>query len=103
MGGLLILFPGQGSQSAGMAEYLWDYPVARETFAEAGGHTGLGHRRAMPSRNHGGADPHRPDASRHPHLQCRHVEGLGGRRCVCLRWPPDIPWVSTRLWSPPAT
>jgi [acyl-carrier-protein] S-malonyltransferase len=36
MGGLLILFPGQGSQKAGMAEYLWEYPVARETFAEAG-------------------------------------------------------------------
>jgi malonyl CoA-acyl carrier protein transacylase len=33
---LLILFPGQGSQAAGMAEYLWDYPVARATFAEAG-------------------------------------------------------------------
>jgi [acyl-carrier-protein] S-malonyltransferase len=36
MGGPLILFPGQGSQYAGMAEYLWDYPVARTTFAEAG-------------------------------------------------------------------
>ena len=36
MGGLLILFPGQGSQSAGMAEYLWDYSAARATFAEAG-------------------------------------------------------------------
>ncbi|OFW61214.1 MAG: hypothetical protein A2133_10975 [Actinobacteria bacterium RBG_16_64_13] len=36
MGGLLILFPGQGSQKAGMAEYLWDFPIARETFAEAG-------------------------------------------------------------------
>lgn len=36
MAGLLILFPGQGSQYAGMAEYLWDYPVARATFAEAG-------------------------------------------------------------------
>jgi [acyl-carrier-protein] S-malonyltransferase len=33
---LLILFPGQGSQSAGMAEHLWDYPTARATFAEAG-------------------------------------------------------------------
>ncbi len=36
MGGLLILFPGQGSQYAGMAEYLWDFPVARATFEEAG-------------------------------------------------------------------
>ena len=36
MGGLLILFPGQGSQSAGMAEYLWEFPTARATFAEAG-------------------------------------------------------------------
>ena len=36
MSKLLILFPGQGSQAAGMAEYLWDYPVARATFAEAG-------------------------------------------------------------------
>jgi [acyl-carrier-protein] S-malonyltransferase len=36
MGGQLILFPGQGSQYAGMAEYLWEYPVARATFAEAG-------------------------------------------------------------------
>ena len=30
MAGTLILFPGQGSQAAGMAEYLWDYPVARD-------------------------------------------------------------------------
>jgi [acyl-carrier-protein] S-malonyltransferase len=36
MSGLLILFPGQGSQYAGMAEYLWDYPTARATFTEAG-------------------------------------------------------------------
>lgn len=36
MAGLLLLFPGQGSQSPGMAEYLWDYPVARATFVEAG-------------------------------------------------------------------
>jgi [acyl-carrier-protein] S-malonyltransferase len=36
MAKLLILFPGQGSQYAGMAEYLWDHPVARATFAEAG-------------------------------------------------------------------
>ena len=35
MAGTLILFPGQGSQAVGMAEYLWDYPVARDTFAEA--------------------------------------------------------------------
>lgn len=35
MAGLLLLFPGQGSQSAGMAEYLWDHPVARGVFAEA--------------------------------------------------------------------
>ncbi len=33
--GTLILFPGQGSQAVGMAEYLWGYPVARDTFAEA--------------------------------------------------------------------
>jgi [acyl-carrier-protein] S-malonyltransferase len=33
--GLLTLFPGQGSQSAGMAEHLWAFPGARETFAEA--------------------------------------------------------------------
>ena len=32
---LLILFPGQGSQSAGMAEYLWEYSTARKTFTEA--------------------------------------------------------------------
>ena len=36
MGGLLALFPGQGSQSAGMAEHLWEFPVARTAFAEAG-------------------------------------------------------------------
>jgi len=36
MAGLLTLFPGQGSQSAGMAEYLWDFPAARATFTEAG-------------------------------------------------------------------
>jgi [acyl-carrier-protein] S-malonyltransferase len=36
MAGTLILFPGQGSQAVGMAEYLWDYPVARDSFAEAG-------------------------------------------------------------------
>ena len=35
MAGTLILFPGQGSQAVGMAEYLWDYPVARDTFADA--------------------------------------------------------------------
>jgi [acyl-carrier-protein] S-malonyltransferase len=37
MGRLLILCPGQGSQAVAMAEHLWEYPVARETFAEAGG------------------------------------------------------------------
>jgi [acyl-carrier-protein] S-malonyltransferase len=37
MAGTLILFHGQGSQAVGMAEYLWDYPVARDTFAEASG------------------------------------------------------------------
>ena len=36
MSELLILCPGQGSQAAGMAEHLWTYPAARETFAEAG-------------------------------------------------------------------
>jgi [acyl-carrier-protein] S-malonyltransferase len=36
MSGVLILFPGQGSQKPGMAEYLWDFPVARRAFAEAG-------------------------------------------------------------------
>ncbi len=35
MAGTLILFPGQGSQAVGMAEYLWEYPVARGAFAEA--------------------------------------------------------------------
>ena len=35
MAGTLVLFPGQGSQAVGMAEYLWDYPVARDTFVEA--------------------------------------------------------------------
>jgi len=35
MSGLLLLFPGQGSQFEGMAEYLWGYPAAREVFAEA--------------------------------------------------------------------
>jgi [acyl-carrier-protein] S-malonyltransferase len=29
------LFPGQGSQAAGMAEHLWGFPVARATFVEA--------------------------------------------------------------------
>lgn len=36
MSGLLILFPGQGSQKPGMAEHLWDFPVGRQTFREAG-------------------------------------------------------------------
>ena len=36
MSDLLTLFPGQGSQAAGMAEYLWEYPTARKTFAQAG-------------------------------------------------------------------
>jgi [acyl-carrier-protein] S-malonyltransferase len=36
VGGLLLLFPGQGSQTPGMAEHLWDLPAARATFAEAG-------------------------------------------------------------------
>jgi len=35
MAGTLILFSGQGSQAVGMAEYLWDYPVARDAFKEA--------------------------------------------------------------------
>jgi [acyl-carrier-protein] S-malonyltransferase len=35
MGGVLVLFPGQGSQKPGMAEYLWDFLVARDTFTEA--------------------------------------------------------------------
>ena len=35
MVGLLTLFPGQGSQAPGMAEHLWGFPAARETFAEA--------------------------------------------------------------------
>jgi [acyl-carrier-protein] S-malonyltransferase len=35
MAGMLILFPGQGSQAVGMAEYLWEYPAARTAFAEA--------------------------------------------------------------------
>lgn len=35
MNGVLVLCPGQGSQAAGMAEYLWDFAVAREAFAEA--------------------------------------------------------------------
>lgn len=35
MDGLLVLCPGQGSQSAGMAEYLWNFAVARDIFAEA--------------------------------------------------------------------
>jgi len=35
MGGLLTLFPGQGSQAPGMAEHLWGFPPAREAFAEA--------------------------------------------------------------------
>lgn len=35
MAGLLVLFPGQGSQAPGMAEHLWEFAVARETFAEA--------------------------------------------------------------------
>lgn len=37
MSGLLILFPGQGSQKPGMAEYLWEFSAARDTFAEAAG------------------------------------------------------------------
>lgn len=36
MADTLILFPGQGSQAVGMAEHLWEYSVARNTFAEAG-------------------------------------------------------------------
>ena len=36
MSGLLILFPGQGSQKPGMAEPLWEFSVARQAFAEAG-------------------------------------------------------------------
>jgi len=36
MSGLLLLFPGQGSQKPGMAEHLWGFPTAREVFVEAG-------------------------------------------------------------------
>ena len=35
MGGTLILFPGQGSQAVGMAEYLWEHAAGRAAFAEA--------------------------------------------------------------------
>jgi [acyl-carrier-protein] S-malonyltransferase len=35
MSGVLVLFPGQGSQKPGMAEYLWEFAVARDTFTEA--------------------------------------------------------------------
>lgn len=35
LGALLLLFPGQGSQKPGMAEHLWAYPSARDTFSEA--------------------------------------------------------------------
>lgn len=35
MVGLLTLFPGQGSQAPGMAEHLWAFSTARDTFAEA--------------------------------------------------------------------
>ncbi len=35
MPGTMVLFPGQGSQAVGMAEYLWEYPPARGAFAEA--------------------------------------------------------------------
>lgn len=35
MSGILILFPGQGSQKPGMAEHLWQFQVARDVFAEA--------------------------------------------------------------------
>ncbi len=35
VGGLLTLFPGQGSQAQGMAEHLWGFPATLETFTEA--------------------------------------------------------------------
>jgi [acyl-carrier-protein] S-malonyltransferase len=35
MSDTMILFPGQGSQAVGMAEYLWEYPAAQGAFAEA--------------------------------------------------------------------
>jgi [acyl-carrier-protein] S-malonyltransferase len=36
MGGLLLLFPGQGSQAVGMGHHLWEtFGVARDTFREA--------------------------------------------------------------------
>lgn len=36
----MILFPGQGSQYAGMGEYLWGHPTARATFTEAAAELG---------------------------------------------------------------
>ncbi|MCZ7663715.1 MAG: ACP S-malonyltransferase [Thermoleophilia bacterium] len=36
MARILLLFPGQGSQSVGMGRYLWEtYPAARDTYREA--------------------------------------------------------------------
>ena len=75
MGGLLTLFPGQGSQAPGMAEHLWGSSAAREAFAEAGDVLGLGHRRALPPRSDGGTHPDRPDTAHDTHLQRSYVEG----------------------------
>ena len=100
MGGLLILFPGQGSQYAGMAEHLWDFPVARATFAEAG--EVLGWDIGELCRHGSMEELTRTDRTQLTILTCSVAVWrlLGGERRHLSRWRRDTPWASTRPWWP---
>ena len=103
MAGTLILFPGQGSQAVGMAEYLWEYPVARDSVRRGDGVLGWDIGELC---RHGSMEElTRTDRTQLAVLTCSvaawRVLGRSGRRLS--RRPRATPWASTRRWWRPAT
>ncbi len=86
-----------------MAEHLWEYPVARETFAEAG--EVLGWDIGELCRHGSMEELTRTDRTQLTILTCSVAvwRVLEARRRLVLRWPRATPWVSTRPWWLPAT